>query len=183
MKTPNNTAALAKSNSLRIFCKKYWKIITTCSLLIIFSIGYHMRNDRVSTDIIALQKIVELGIAAKSGKWEMFGTPEYTGGVPGPTDYITLIAELTSFDEKLFLANLQAEEIWIAPESARPWLSENFRLMLAKQKNLVVDFSKNGQCRSLPATLKETSEKLKGLICEDGGRVLIYLRIADYSKP
>jgi len=148
--------------------------------LIGFKILYHSSN--VSTNVAQLQKLVDLGVAPTSAKWEVFSTPEYTGGVPGPTDYITLVAELTSVDEKAFLANPQAEEIWIAPESARPWLSENFRRMLATQKNLVIDFSKYSHCPTLPATLKQTGEKIKGLICEDAGRALIYLRISDYSK-
>lgn len=164
--------------------KSRMTVLITLILLAICLIGRRMIYDsgNVSTDITQLQKLVDFGAAPTPGKWEIFATPEYTGGVPGPTDYLTLIAELTSFDKKAFLANPQAEEIWIAPESARPWLSENFRRMLTKQKNLVVDFSKNEHCRSLPARLKETSEKVKGLICEDGGSTMIYLRIADYSK-
>jgi hypothetical protein len=59
--------------------------------------GCNIENEsgKISTDISALQKIVSLDMATPSGKWEIFGTPEYTGGVPAPTDYVTLIAEIS----------------------------------------------------------------------------------------
>lgn len=100
-------------------------------------------------------------MAIPSGKWEIFGTPEYIGGAPAPTDYVTLIAEVSSTENDKRNAMPPAGDIWIAPESARPWLSNNFRTMLANFKNLTVDFSGHPECRSLRATLRQTKKWLK----------------------
>jgi hypothetical protein len=47
-----------------------------------------------NTDMAALREIVALDIPTLSGKYEVFGTLESDEGVPGPTDYVTLVAEL-----------------------------------------------------------------------------------------
>lgn len=47
-----------------------------------------------SEDIAALRAIVNLPMEVKSARWEIFGTPDDSGWVPGPTDFHTLIAEL-----------------------------------------------------------------------------------------
>jgi hypothetical protein len=150
----------------------------------ILFIGCNMKNEseKMSTDISALQKILILDIAMPSGKWEIFGTPEYTGGAPAPTDYLTLIAEISSTENDKFNSTPPAGDIWIAPESARPWLSNNFRTMLDKSKNLTVNFSGHPECRSLKAALRQTKEMVEGFSCNRDGRTLLYLTVADYTK-
>lgn len=58
------------------------------------------RNSKESNDIAALQQFIELDILPRSARWEVFGTPEYSAGVPAPTDFITLIAEVPALDQK-----------------------------------------------------------------------------------
>jgi len=160
------------------------KIILTV-LANILLIGCNMKSEsrKMSTDLSALQKIVILDMAPTSVKWEIFGTPEYTGGAPAPTDYITLIAEISSTENDKFKSMQPAGDIWIAPESARPWLSIYFRTMLEKSRNVTVDFSKRPECRSLIATLRQTKKMVKGFSCNRDGRTLLYLTVADYTKP
>lgn len=40
-----------------------------------------------------LERQVTADVPAAGVTWQIFGTPEYTGGLPAPTDYMTLIAE------------------------------------------------------------------------------------------
>lgn len=137
---------------------------------------------KVSTDVAALQKIVQLDFTPAAAKWEVFGTPEYIGGVPGSTDFLTLIAEVTPENPATFAARAPAGKIWIAPKSARSWLSDAFHAMLDKQKNTTVDLSTSVNCRALNANRKQTGEVVKGFACNEGGRMLVYLTLADNSK-
>lgn len=56
-------------------------------------------NFNESSDVAAFHQLVELDLPAKSVRWEVFGTPEYSIGVPGPTDFVTLGAELPVVDQ------------------------------------------------------------------------------------
>lgn len=144
-----------------------------------------MKNEisKVSTDIGALRDIVSIDITAKSAQWEVFGTPEYTGGVPGPTDFVTLIAEIEPADQKSFDLKPQTGDVWIAPEAARPWLSSTFRSMLESHKNTTVNLSSKFTCRKLQATLKQNVKAIDGFVCSDSGKMLIYLTLSDNSAP
>ena len=139
------------------------------------------QSSHVSTDIGKLQELVIFDFIPISAKWEVFGTPEYTGGVPGPTDYVTLIVEFQSIQDKVFEDMPAAAKIWIAPESGRKWLSDPFRLLLDMKKNGTADFSTNSDCRAISATLRQTRDRVKGLACRDGAKLMVYLTIADYS--
>ena len=83
------------------------------------------RNDPVpSTNLAALAEIVDLGFPATSVRYEIFSMPEPGGGIPGPTDYVTLIAELElpgppPVDPTKHI-NLPDEEFAVLPRSGRP---------------------------------------------------------------
>jgi hypothetical protein len=139
-------------------------------------------NKDVSTDVAALQNIVHLGFTPSSAKWEVFGTPEYKGGLPGPADFQTLIAEVSNVDPAAFAARPASGKFWIAPEAARPWLFSPFRNMLAVQKNRTFDLSNWHDCRALNATLAQTGTVVSGSGCIEGERMLVYLTIADNTK-
>ena len=79
---------------------------------------------KVSTDLDALRNTITLDIAANAGTWEIFGTPEYRGGIPAPTDYVTVIAELSLADAGAAFPREPAGRRMVAPEAARPWLSK-----------------------------------------------------------
>lgn len=155
-----------------------------CVLFILLSTGCSGKDEvsKVSTDVAALQKIVKLDFTPTSATWEVFGTPEYSGGVPGSTDFVTLIAELAPIDEKALVASTPAGKVWIAPESARPWLSNPSYSMLDKYKNVTIDLSAHANCRPFNATLKKTGKQVTGFACTNAGKLLVYLTIADNSK-
>jgi len=144
--------------------------------------GCHMTDKKNDSDDLAeLQKIVELDLPTKSIHWEIFGTPEYIGGVPGPTDFVTLIAEVPSLDELTLGKRPKASAVWIVPGAARPWLSGSNRSMLAKFRNTSVDFSRLPNCRVANGKLRKTGEQVHGFICNGPAKALIYLTLADLS--
>lgn len=140
------------------------------------------RNSHESSDVAAFQQVVELDLPLRLVRWEVFGTPEYSIGVPGPTDFVTLIAEVPSLDELTLVKRPQARAMWIVPGAARPWLSGGNRSMLAKFRNISVDFSRLPNCRVANGKLRKTGEQVHGFICNGPVKVLIYLTLADLSS-
>lgn len=138
---------------------------------------------KVSSDIAALRNVVNFDIQTKSIRREVFGTPEYTGGVPGPTDFVTLIAEIEPEDQKFFELMIPTGEVWIAPEAARPWLSSAFRSMLENSKNTTVNLSNKFPCRKLQTTLKQSSKPIDGFVCSGSGRMLLSFTLSDNTAP
>jgi hypothetical protein len=143
-----------------------------------------MWNEKPSRDIAAFHDLVETSLRPSSVRWETFGTPEYSGGVPGPTDYVILVAEVEPpMDREKFLALPQTGGIWIAPEAARPWLSEEFRAILEKTTNQTLDLSTAFNCRKYQGREKKTSSAVEGFVCNGATRSLVYLTLLDNTKP
>jgi hypothetical protein len=138
-----------------------------------------MSHERVSNDVTLFQSLIETDLSISSVRWEVFGTPEYSGGVPGPTDYVTLIAEVEPADSARFQSRSREGRVWIAPESARPWLVEGFRSLLGKHRNRNLDLSLMPNCRKLQGKLKKTSKLVEGFVCNDHGKSLIYFALSD----
>lgn len=154
-------------------------------LLAVLSLsGCSAKDDtaNVSLDAAALQQIVAFDSVPTSAKWEVFGTPEYSGGVPGPTDFVTLVAELTPGDVPGFATRPRAGQVWIAPAAARPWLSGPFHALLHQHQNATVDLSAQPQCRVLGAKLRKTGQPVSGFACRNGATMLIYLTLADNTR-
>ena len=135
-------------------------------------------NAKVSDDLNALRKIIKLPNDLTSGTWEIFGTPEYTGGVPGPTDYMTLVAELKlPPGSKTFPTNPDNGSVYIAPEAARPWISGEFRSILETHKNSTLDLAGAKTCRPYSAKLTQTDNPVSGFACTTSERVFLYLSL------
>ena len=140
--------------------------------------GYSAQDKKLkaSDDIKALRQLVDIPADLKSARWEMFGTPEYDGGVPGPTDYMTLIADIVPVtNSEGFTRGTNEKRIYIVPEAARPWLSSQFRTMLEKNKNTNLDLATVGGCHEYDTKIKKSGRKVSGFSCEKSGRVLLYL--------
>lgn len=134
------------------------------------------KDEAVSRDIGELQQVVRINIPAKSIKWEIFGTPEDKGaGAPGPTDYITLVAEVENPDNS-WIASLRdnAANEWIAPESARPWLSPYFQTLL---KGARTNKSGLNQCKKYQVELTKTRKLVDGFVCQHKGTLLIHVML------
>lgn len=132
-----------------------------------------------SDDLAALRDIVTISIPVKSGHWEIFGTPEYKGGVPAPTDFTTLIAELEPADRAWIERDKHMSgKVHIVPEAARPWLNDQFRSWLAANRNTSVDLTSQPNCRQYETSLKKTGKAVSGLVCAGSRGLLLYLTLS-----
>lgn len=166
-----NTAA-----SKRVFLKS-WALYS-----LILLAGCEVKTEsRESDDISAFQAIVDINLPLRVVRWEIFGTPEYRGGVPAPTDFVTLIAEVPNLDALTLEKRSMAGAMWIVPEAARPWLSGANRSMLGNFRNTSVDFSGLPNCRVVNGKLRKTGEQVRGFVCNGPVKALIYLTLADLS--
>jgi hypothetical protein len=133
---------------------------------------------KVSDDLNGLRKIIKLPTDLTVGRWELFGTPEYTGGVPGPTDYMTLVAEIKlSPQSSAFPTNSDNGSVYIVPEAARPWISGEFRSILEKHKNSTLDLAGIKNCHPYSARLAQTDNPVSGFACTTSDRVFLYLSL------
>lgn len=132
---------------------------------------------KFSTDLSAFGEMIAMDVEVTGVAWEIFGTPEYTGGVPGPTDYLTLVAQAVPVSTLRARKAKESGAVWIAPESARPWLEPEFKHMLEKSKNSIIDISKYENCQAASGILKRTAKHVDGFLCKNDKRILIYLRI------
>ena len=136
-------------------------------------------NPSVSDNLPALREVVNVQIPATAARWEIFGTPEYKGGVPGPTDFTTLIVELQPADDTWFASQKEtAGTSFIAPEAARPWLSEPFHRLLAQHKNTTADLSTLRDCRRYATTLNQYGSPVQGFVCGGDRRLLLYITLS-----
>lgn len=167
---------------MKIFPEKKFRYFLIVSL-VFFLFGCDMSEDKqkVSKDLVAFKNMIALDIPIKTVTWEVFGTPEHNGGVPGPTDFLTLIAEIEPVSDEEILNSDTGKSVWIAPESPRPWLEKEFRNLLEISKNSSFDVSLKKNCRSISGTLKQTGKAVNGLACEGNKKILIYFQIANYT--
>lgn len=131
-----------------------------------------------SEDVAALREMISIDFPLKSARWDVFGTPEYSGGVPGPTDYITLVAELEPADNWFSSLKEQTGTTPVVPEAARPWLSSSFRSLMEKNRSSNVDLSGQADCRKYATTVKKSGRPVQGFVCSDKGKLLMYLTLS-----
>lgn len=155
----------------------------TAAVLVAFSIAAlatlcSLGDDRPapSDDLAALRRVVAIPDAVISARWQIFGTPEYTRGVPGPTDFMTLVAELELADDGAFEAN--DPERWppyVVPEAPRSWLLPAFRERLERSRNAHLDLGGEHTCRPVRSRMRESGRIVPGFTCRASGKTLLYL--------
>lgn len=161
------------------------RVVSALSLLSsVFILGCTVEDSKtnVSSNIDELRQIVDMPFPAQSVRWEVFGTPEYHGGVPGPTDFITLVAELKHVNKESH-GHLSEEEgkEFIVPGAARPWLDRSFHALLQNNENSMLALPDAHDCRLYKSRLKKTSTPVKGFICSGVDRALVYLTLSAAS--
>lgn len=132
-----------------------------------------------SRDLTALQAKIKINLPVQSASWEVFGTPEYKGGVPGPTDLQTLIAEIVLKDSDFKSHHRLAlvSDHFVAPESARFWLSPIFREILDQVRNSTENMGRAYGCFQYETSLIESGRPVAGFLCVSGNRALMYLTL------
>lgn len=159
--------------------------LITCitNLLILNGCDSISANGKTSSDIMAFREVIVVEISINSIKWETFGTPENTSRfqVPGPTDYIILVAEFQSNEAKTILNIPPGDHFPVAPEAPRPWLDANFRNLLKQGSHSSVDLTKKSSCRPLKAIRRLTNKPVAAFLCSSGSKVLMYARVVDFT--
>jgi hypothetical protein len=151
-------------------------------LLFAFLFGCVMVDQNISTDLTAFQNLVTVPLHVKAVRWEVFSTPENTGGVPGPTDYVTLVAEIEPASQPDLIKGGQIPaQLDIVPGSARPWLDGRFRALLLGHANRVPEMSDASRCGPIRARLRKTNEPVSGFVCILEEKTLLYLTLLDHG--
>lgn len=157
-----------------------YSLIYMISVLLLLS-GCNEDSPKSSKDMIAFNHIVAIDIPFKTVTWEVFGTPEHTGGIPGPTDYITLVAQVEPSDAANFDQLPSRGSVWVAPESARPWMQKDFQQLLRVHKGKEMEIAKKQNCKAITAVLKKSLKHAEGFVCRSGTKMLIYIPIASFT--
>lgn len=157
------------------------KYVRSASLALFLCLLFAGCERTYSDDLAELREIVEIDMLTSAARWEVFRTPEFSGGVPGPTDFVTLVAEMPGVDPTVFDRRAKSGTVWIAPEAARLWLSGNHRSMLRGFRNTSIDLSKVRNCRAAHGKLKKSGQPVHGFICNNSAKAIIYLTLADFS--
>lgn len=127
-----------------------------------------------------LDRQVTTDIPASGVTWQIFGTPEYTGGVPAPTDYWTLIAEFRGVPAEWIASHeVPIGRVMVVPEAPRDWLTPGFRKLLADAPHNVVDLIDNRECHPHTGYVRKSGRPVHGFICAQGGTVLLYLTLIE----
>lgn len=135
-------------------------------------------QSKVSHDIAALRALLSIDMPLKSARWETFATAANARLVLGPTDFVTLVAQLQPSEGNWFASMTEPTgETFIAPEAARPWLGLAFRAMLEKNKDSRVDMTKQFNCRKYTEKVTSSGRPVDGFICQDSGMALLYLTL------
>lgn len=140
--------------------------------------GCSASDDRESSNLAELREQIVLNVPATRGTWEMFETPE-SGRVPGPVDYLTLVAELKDVPATWAAGKPERpDEAWVLPNAARPWLSAESKALLQRAVSDKTALRDDGHCRPHSAQVRKSGRVVTGFACTYGNRVLLYLTLS-----
>jgi hypothetical protein len=157
-------------------------ILVSASIPVLFVAWLFLPNIKPSpsSNISELGSIIKLSVSVQKVKWEIFETPENSDFVPpGPTDYVTLIAELQSTKGGSLSGGAGLNEaFWIPPEAARHWLSPKFKAML-ENRSPSAPILQN--CKVERFEVRKTGRIKDGLVCDDGELTLLIVTLYEYT--
>ncbi|QBE65927.1 hypothetical protein [Pseudoduganella lutea] len=147
-------------------------------LLTLGLVGCPTAGSRMSSNLEEIREQIALDIPASSGRWEFFETPEYRGGLPAPTDYVTLVVELDNVAPEWIAARAQkADMLWVVPEVSRPWLSAASKALLARAKLGKIALAGGDNCHRYSTQVRKSGSVVEGFTCAHGSSVLVYLTV------
>lgn len=144
--------------------------------------GCFFDSDRgnVSTDTDALRKLVTLPFPYTDAKWEIVDTPE-GDFPPGPTDYQTLIAEVTPGMDTSATQKERGRPFAIIPNAAREWLHPEFNALLKKHVLERFHTDSDPRCAPVRAVVNPTAKHVDGFVCDIDKRRFVYMMIEDFT--
>lgn len=161
------------------------KYLIPCGALIIALITFHnqISTDKAqsgitfmqkpTTDPLELKKIVTIEHQINNLKWELFGTPEWSGTPPAPTDFASIIITGEISDAK---APPKSEDsnLFIPQNSKRNWLNHEQNLIIA---SLIEGKNPLPPVNCITRTFKSSSnnEDLEGIECRYNSSIIIII--------
>jgi hypothetical protein len=157
------------------------RFLVTLSLALVAACTSH--QNRPSTSIAALRNLIDITLDIKHVQWEVFNTPEDSRGVPGPTDYVTLVAEITPSERGSPNGGVpRTKPICIVPNAARPWMDRRFRPLASACLGGSNEISGGNHCYPMQVKLKKTKQPAAGLICHEREKALLYVTLTDRTE-
>jgi hypothetical protein len=181
---------LAKNNrphhlfiTLKIDMKFSIRNVMTNSACILIALGCNAKDEtaKVSNDMAGLRQLIDMPLKANFVKWEIFDSPEQTGLQLGPTESTILVAEFSPADASFFSTISPGEERFYVPEAERAWLDEQFRSLLRKKTDRIIDLSYKSRCRPITSTIVRTKKPAHGFTCIAKEKMLVYLTLVSDS--
>ncbi|NRR30328.1 hypothetical protein HSX11_09010 [Oxalobacteraceae bacterium] len=148
-------------------------------LISILITGCGAKKPKFSFDIFELNKLVQIPIPMKSVQWEVVYLPEDDGLLPGPTDYVSLVAEFVPSTQNWFTQiKAPIQSTYVDPTFVRAWISAPFKSMV------IANYVEVGKypCSSFKTTFTKSGKPVEGFVCESGGRGFLYLALEDFTK-
>lgn len=127
---------------------------------------------QVSTDLAGFQQKVQLPFVVAAVQWEVFGTPEYTGGVPGPTDLVTFMA-VVQLPTRPHLPPA-SPEAFVAPGSARAWLPTAWQPLVRRMAARQQVGPDAAACGQFSARMRQSGRPITGVLCARGQEALVW---------
>jgi hypothetical protein len=135
-----------------------------------------------SNNMAELVDYIQVAMPLSDGQWEIVRTPEHNRGVPGPSDFVTLIAEVSPVDDRKFKEmSIPAGKQFVVPEASRKWLSSKFRSMLHERRSKYGELPAALNCKKYETTIRKSKRKVEGFICQDGRAYLLYILLDDMT--
>ncbi|QBI02742.1 hypothetical protein [Pseudoduganella albidiflava] len=147
----------------------------------LFLAGCPVSAGEFSSNIEEIRKQIDLDIPSTSGKWEIFEIPE-AGGVPGPTDFVILIAEFDNVAASwASRKKLPIGQAWvIMPNAGRPWLSQRWKAVLRREASNKIAVTESDNCHYYSAKVRKSGRVVEGFTCTHNCDVLVHLVL---TKP
>lgn len=157
-------------------------IFSACALAVLLAWCNSFEDpEQSSTDIDALKKLINLQFPYTSARWELVPTPELSGAVPGPTDYITLVAEIGPHNDQEFSSLPMAELFHPIPNTARSWMNAESRSLLSTSNAASSGRPQHSDCRNVTGILMRSSRTVTGHLCPSADRMLLYMVVVDHT--
>jgi hypothetical protein len=135
--------------------------------------------DRVSESVTELDELIRLDIPIQAASWEVFYMPE-AGGLPAPTEYIFLLAEVEPADPGWFASRPSHwTKAYALPEAAREWMSKPVRKQVEALTRQSQDQAVPTNCKDLPAKMTRSDRRVAGFTCTVGAKLLVHVLLQD----
>lgn len=162
------------------------RLLAAIALTVALSLGACGDEDEggPSNDMSELASTVSLGLPAAKGTFEIVYTPESRGMLPGPTDYVSLVAELEipGGSPPPRADSHALADTYALSGMTRPWLSQPFRALLKAASSDRMALGRAG-CEPFAAKITKSGRDVSGFSCRRGARMLIYLLLSDLNDP